>query len=411
MLVADTESGEEVYTIGKWDFVSDGVRMTFSADGTTAAAVAERSRSGIWIWQVAHGRRLLTLQPTSDKGIVIALAPDGKALLTAEVERPDNEQKPSKTRLTLRNVPSGDERWTRTVPGDLPAHLAFSPVGAFFAVADETGVYLFDVETGTQIQSLHEGKEFAASALRFSPDGRTLAGGKSGKVVFWETATGQRRAEFTGHHGEITALAFAPDGQMLASGGEDTTVLLWDLTGKLNAAVQTQGPPLPRDYATLWEELALDDPAKAYRLIQRLTAHPAEATALVKAKLPPAQVKKLTDAEIERCIADLEHDDFQRRERAQRELAQVGKAASAALTKALQSEPSTEKKRRLTELLDALKTRRPRPEMVRPTRALEVLERIGTQEAKQVLEELAKGDPDAKLTQDAKATLKRLSRE
>jgi hypothetical protein len=42
-------------------------------------------------------------------------------------------------------------------------------------------------------------------------------------------------------------------------------------------------------------------------------------------------------------------------------------------------------------------------------RAVEALEHIGTPVAKQLLEDLAKGDPDAQLTRDAKATLKRLA--
>jgi hypothetical protein len=76
---------------------------------------------------------------------------------------------------------------------------------------------------------------------------------------------------------------------------------------------------------------------------------------------------------------------------------------------ALAMKPSPEQKRRLEELVEALKTCPPDPELVRPTRALEVLERIGTPEAKELLETLAKGAAEAPLTQDAKATLKRLA--
>jgi len=68
-----------------------------------------------------------------------------------------------------------------------------------------------------------------------------------------------------------------------------------------------------------------------------------------------------------------------------------------------------EKKERIERLLDLLKGKGPNLEAVRPTRALELLERVGTPEAKQVLEELAKGDPDAPLTREARATLQRLT--
>jgi HEAT repeat protein len=189
----------------------------------------------------------------------------------------------------------------------------------------------------------------------------------------------------------------------------DTTVLLWDLTGKLSAAVRTKGKPRPQEFNALWSDLDGADAAQAYCLVQYLTAHPAEGTALVRARLFRAKVKAFDEAAVNRLIKDLDHDDFERREAASKALAEFGNPASGALIKALQATRSAEKKRRISELLDALHATGPRPEMVRPTRALEVLERIGTPEAKQVLEDLTKGDPDAPLTQEAKATLKRLT--
>jgi hypothetical protein len=43
-------------------------------------------------------------------------------------------------------------------------------------------------------------------------------------------------------------------------------------------------------------------------------------------------------------------------------------------------------------------------------RAIEILERIGTPEARKGLEDLAKGIPEARQTQEAKAALIRLAR-
>jgi hypothetical protein len=52
----------------------------------------------------------------------------------------------------------------------------------------------------------------------------------------------------------------------------------------------------------------------------------------------------------------------------------------------------------------------PGPEMLRPLRAVEVLERINTAEARRLLERLSKGQPEALLTVDAAASLQRLTR-
>ncbi len=50
-------------------------------------------------------------------------------------------------------------------------------------------------------------------------------------------------------------------------------------------------------------------------------------------------------------------------------------------------------------------------EILRELRALEVLEQAGTDQARQVLEALAKGAPEAHLTQGAKAALERLAKQ
>jgi hypothetical protein len=47
---------------------------------------------------------------------------------------------------------------------------------------------------------------------------------------------------------------------------------------------------------------------------------------------------------------------------------------------------------------------------LRTLRALQVVESVGTPEARQLLESLAKGAPDARLTREAQASLRRLAR-
>ena len=51
------------------------------------------------------------------------------------------------------------------------------------------------------------------------------------------------------------------------------------------------------------------------------------------------------------------------------------------------------------------------PATLRSLRSIEVLENIGTLEARQVLETLSKGAAEARLTQEAEASLKRLAKQ
>ena len=66
--------------------------------------------------------------------------------------------------------------------------------------------------------------------------------------------------------------------------------------------------------------------------------------------------------------------------------------------------------RRIEELLKKIEDGAVSGERLREVRALEVLEGLGTPEARKLLEELAKGAADAALTQEAKASLERLNR-
>lgn len=106
----------------------------------------------------------------------------------------------------------------------------------------------------------------------------------------------------------------------------------------------------------------------------------------------------------------MDDDEFTVRERATIELANLGTAAEPALRKALQGAASAEARLRAQRLLDGLKKTEPSIEWVATGRCLELLEQLHVPEAGALLRTLAAGDPEARLTQEAKAALARLSR-
>ena len=87
----------------------------------------------------------------------------------------------------------------------------------------------------------------------------------------------------------------------------------------------------------------------------------------------------------------------------------MGRPAEPALRKALDGQPSPEVRRRVRQLLNKLAAV-PSGERLRALRALEALEQIGTPPAREALEALARGAPEARLTQEAKASLERVAR-
>ncbi|HEY7423020.1 MAG TPA: hypothetical protein VH682_02145, partial [Gemmataceae bacterium] len=196
-------------------------------------------------------------------------------------------------------------------------------------------------------------------------------------------------------------LAFTRDGRRMATGLPDGTILLWDV--KL--------PPPMREALTakelevLWIDLADDDPAKAWRAVWRMAEAPKEALTFLRERVKPYPT---APADVTRkLLADLDDNSFEQRESAVKRLKKLGLQAEPALRAALQAKPSLEMKRRIESLLATL-TETPQAlsaEQLRQLRALIVLERIGSPEARRVLEEVAKGPESARLTRQARTAL------
>ncbi len=146
-----------------------------------------------------------------------------------------------------------------------------------------------------------------------------------------------------------------------------------------------------------------DDADKAFAVIRRLAASPHRAVPFLREKLKPAAT--VEPKEIDRLIARLASDDFDTRTGAADALSRIGTRTVPQLQQAVASQPTLEAKRRVETLLARLTTGSLLPDALRLVRAIEVLERAGTAEARQVLQTLATGAPQALATHEAQAAL------
>jgi hypothetical protein len=130
----------------------------------------------------------------------------------------------------------------------------------------------------------------------------------------------------------------------------------------------------------------------------------------LKEKLRPVKLDARLSQRIAQLISELDSEEFTVRTDASAELAKVGALAEPALKEVLMTKPSLEVQRRVEALLELMERNRWQGVARQSWRALAVLERIGNDDARQVLEGLAKGDPDARLTQEADLAVQRLQR-
>jgi WD40 repeat protein len=388
--------------------------LIVSGDHGLAAALqvergSEKHPTKLCIWQRRTGR-VTYFGAEGDANVDAALALSGSGRTAAVATTRLKDLEGFECVVVVRDTATGKKKTSFALNEPCRA-LLFSPDETLLAADNGRwkGVDVWYANGGVRSLTLPVSEMNDQLLLAFSPDGRTLAAGvhdadqDSNRVLVWELATGKVRREFTARSA-VTALAFSPDGRLLASAQADTTILLWDVLG--SAATTTKATP--EQLQQWWMDLAAPDATKGLLAMRELAARPAQTTEWLTQKLPPARTA-VTEADLKRLIADLDHDDFKRRDEASRRLRYAGPRVIGLIRAALELKPPPEQKRRLEELVEELKTCPPDPEVVRPTRALEVLERIGTPEAKQLLEELAKGAAEAQLTQDPKATLQRLA--
>jgi hypothetical protein len=155
----------------------------------------------------------------------------------------------------------------------------------------------------------------------------------------------------------------------------------------------------------LWTDLGHADAERAYRAVWALAAAPRVAAPLLRERLRPMP---LVDAKrITQLVTDLDHKRYVVRLQAEKELEKLGELAEPALQRALEGKPSLELLRRVEQLMEKV-TGPPTGAPLRGLRAVEALERMETAEARQLLEALARGAPEGRLTREARASLERL---
>jgi hypothetical protein len=287
--------------------------------------------------------------------------------------------------------------------------VGFSPDGRILATAssrDKT-IRLWEVWSGQSRGSI-TGHADWVNSLAFSPFGSLASASHDKTIRIWNLNTGQETGCFRGHNGVVGPLAFSSDGRRLISGGWDTTILVWDM----NALPQPQAAKLvelsPKELDAFWADLADADASKAFRSIRTLIRARQQAVSFLKERLRP--IAPVAAEEITAWIADLDNERFETRSKAKAELEKVEELAEPALRRALRKEPSSlEARRRLEALLQRLEGPVTSTETLRRLRAVEALEHIGSPEARQVLQTLTEGAPQALLTRQAKAALKRLT--
>ena len=200
--------------------------VSFSADAQKIAALG--SDGSLNVWAVASGTPIEEVAGSGAATTTLTASADGSFTASKAVTLTTG----AAPRWVLERVVGGgkDSPFTDRVNA-----VRFSPDGKTLAVGggepSRSGdISLFDVASGKLVKSWPERHSDAVLSLDFSPDGKLLASGGSDKIArVTDLASGKQVNLFEGHTHHVMGVAFRADGRVLASAGGDGVVLVWDM--------------------------------------------------------------------------------------------------------------------------------------------------------------------------------------
>ncbi len=391
------------------------------------------------LWDVATGKKIGAIKSISSWNDHLRFAPEGQTLAIATHYMGVGTHRQNVANVRLVEVPSGKEvADLGEHPGNVQS-LAFSQDGGFLAVSTGT-VFLhiwdlgakdkyqiagsfqwFGNGSNVEIWKIAAGKPFHSfgfrthhsadsmriqSFLAICPSGPIVAGTTSAaddfSVQLRRLPAGRSLGSLTGHRGNIQAAAFSSDGKHLATASDDSTVLIWDVQRQIAQHLSRQVTLSADKLQQCWEDLGGTKEGAAAAAQERLVEASAQTLPLLRKMLRPMVADGM-----DRWVADLDSDDYEERETALHALERREFAAEPALRQALKGAPSLEQRRRVDSLLKKLEQPLTQPDVLRSWRSVTILEQIGNEDARQLLETLSRGSPHARFTQQIRAALDR----
>jgi WD40 repeat protein len=236
--VASVDAGGQVRV---WDAITGACRVTlhgpdvppwllsFAPDGKSLCLVAARYGRPVEVcrWDVAAGNRLPPPRLAADPPRPLAFSPDGALCVSADGPE-----------VRVWDTVTGALRSGFTAKGEsLGLLVARDGESVFQKTRDESVVTYRRAGGGWNAEDLFAsgstsiamGTEAAGENMTLSPDGRRLAVNVDGSVRVLETATRRMIARMPASDGAATWLAFSPDGASLATGRTDGGIFLYSL--------------------------------------------------------------------------------------------------------------------------------------------------------------------------------------
>jgi WD40 repeat protein len=196
--------------------------VAFSPDGK---ALAVGRGSEVRRWDTATWTKLPAFSMPLVPNGMLFFAPDGKTLACLGREPDENWNV-----VVFLDAGDGRELHRRVgLKNYVAPSVAFAPDSKTWAYADckDSAIWLYDTRSGQEVRKLVN-PDGATRAVAFSPDGKEIVGNNGSTLRFWDASTGKLLLK-TGKFYAGSHLRYSPDGKLLAGGGVGPKPNLYDL--------------------------------------------------------------------------------------------------------------------------------------------------------------------------------------
>jgi WD40 repeat protein len=205
--------------------------LAYSPDGSIIAASHDQAE--VMLFDTKESKLLGKIKPSKGGIKSFAFSADGKTLAALTDYELSTWDVPTRTLRKSLALPGTGISWLYTAVACAPKASVVVASGGEL-MSPKTIAY--DLKTLRPMGGLETSQfEPSIKCLRFSPDGKILASGGSGKpdrtpVTLWDVSTGRRLAELIGASDSLTQIAFSPDGRRIVAAGFDKSVHVWTLS-------------------------------------------------------------------------------------------------------------------------------------------------------------------------------------